>query len=129
MRDPAYNYRKFFRYPIKIYQLGKGEKALVFSKGVEIRQILISLLIVLIFYLFRNYINMVLPGQLQLAFYVVLPWIIAGQICRSKLDGKRLDRFFIQYFIYLFTGKHQYSSLKPVYVKQLKEPQQYERLR
>jgi hypothetical protein len=127
LRSEAYSYRKFFKYPLKIWKIGKGEKSLVFSKGIEIRQIVVSVLIFGFFFLFRGSINQVLPTTLQLAFYAVLPWIIAGAICRSKLDGKRLDRFFIGYFRYLFTKQFSYSSQKCVYQPQMKKAQSYER--
>ncbi|KON83502.1 hypothetical protein AF332_27490 [Sporosarcina globispora] len=127
MRSEAYSYRKFFKYPLKIWKIGKGEKSLVFSKGIEIRQIVVSILIFGFFFLFRGSINQVLPTTFQLAFYAVLPWMIAGVICRSKLDGKRLDRFFIGYFRYLFTKRFCYSSHRPVYQPQMKKSQSYER--
>lgn len=127
MRSQAYSYRKFFKYPLKIWKIGKGEKSLVFSKGIEIRQMVVSVLIFGFFFLFRGSINQVLPTTLQLAFYAVLPWMIAGAICRSKLDGKRLDRFFIGYFRYLFTKRFSYSSHKCVYQPQMKKTQSYER--
>ncbi|HER2169557.1 TPA: hypothetical protein VJS58_001850, partial [Streptococcus pyogenes] len=101
--------------PLKIWKIGKNEKSLVFSKGIEIRQIMVALVLFSVFFLFRGSINRVLPTTLQLAFYAVLPWMIAGAICRSKLDGKRLDRFFIGYFRYLYTKRFSYSSHKPVY--------------
>jgi hypothetical protein len=112
---------------LKIWKIGKGEKSLVFSKGIEIRQMVVSVLIFGFFFLFRGSINQFLPTTLQLAFYAVLPWMIAGAICRSKLDGKRLDRFFIGYFRYLFTKQFSYSSHKPVYQSQMKKAQSYER--
>lgn len=127
MRSEAYSYRKFFKYPLKIWKIGKNDKSLVFSKGIEIRQIVVSVLIFGFLFLFRGGINQILPTTLQLAFYAVLPWMIAGAICRSKLDGKRLDRFFIGYFRYLFTKKFSYSSGKPVYQPQMKKAQTYER--
>ncbi|PEC50963.1 hypothetical protein COJ46_01620 [Bacillus sp. AFS077874] len=127
MRSQAYSYRKFFKYPLKIWKIGKGEKSLVFSKGIEIRQIMVSGLIFGFFFLFRGGINQILPTTLQLAFYAVLPWMIAGAICRSKLDGKRLDRFFIGYFRYLFMKRFSYSNGKSVYQPQMKKAQVYER--
>ncbi|PAL08018.1 MULTISPECIES: TcpE family conjugal transfer membrane protein [Peribacillus] len=127
MRSAAYSYRKFFKYPLKIWKIGKNEKSLVFSKGIEIRQIMVALVLFSVFFLFRGSINQVLPTTLQLAFYAVLPWMIAGAICRSKLDGKRLDRFFIGYFRYLYTKRFSYSSHKPVYQPQMKKAQSYER--
>jgi TcpE family len=127
LRSAAYSYRKFFKFPLKIWKIGKGEKSLVFSKGIEIRQILVSVLIFGFFFLFRGSINKVLPTTLQLAFYAVLPWMIAGAICRSQLDGKRLDRFFMGYFRYLLTKRYSYSSHKPVYKPQMKKAQRYER--
>ncbi|PEL13868.1 TcpE family conjugal transfer membrane protein [Bacillus sp. AFS017336] len=127
MRSQAYSYRKFFKYPLKIWKIGKGEKSLVFSKGIEIRQIIVSVLIFGFFFLFRGSINQVLPTPLQLAFYAVLPWMIAGAICRSKLDGKRLDRFFIGYFRYVFTKRFSYSNGKCVYQLQMKKAQSYDR--
>lgn len=127
MRSAAYSYRKFFKYPMKIWKIGKGEKSLVFSKGIEIRQIIVAVLIFGFFFLFRGSINQLLPTTLQLAFYAVLPWMIAGAICRSKLDGKRLDRFFIGYFRYLYNKRFSYSSHKPVYQLQMKKAQSYER--
>jgi TcpE family len=107
--------------------VGKGEKSLVFSKGIEIRQIIVAVVIFGFFFLFKGSINEVLPTTLQLAFYAVLPWIIAGAICRSRLDGKRLDRFFIGYFRYLYHKRFSYSSDKPVYQPQMKKAQSYER--
>ncbi|KMY41487.1 TcpE family conjugal transfer membrane protein [Peribacillus loiseleuriae] len=128
MRAAAYSYRKFFKYPLKIWKIGKSEKSLVFSKGIEIRQIIVSLFLFGVFFLFRGSINQVLPTTLQLAFYAVLPWMIAGAICRSKLDGKRLDRFFIGYFRYMYNRRFSYSSHKPVYQPQMKKAQSYERI-
>jgi TcpE family len=127
LRSEAYSYRKFFKYPLKIWKIGKGEKSLVFSKGIEIRQIIVAVLIFGFLFLFRGEINQVLPTTLQLAFYAVLPWLMAGAICKSRLDGKRLDRFFIGYFRYLFTKRFSYSSHKPVYQPQMKKAQSYER--
>ena len=127
MRSRAYSYRRFFKYPLKIWKIGKGEKSLVFSKGIEIRQIIVAVLLFGVLFLFRGAINQVLPTTLQLAFYAVLPWLIAGAICRSKLDGKRLDRFFIGYFRYLYNKRFSYSSHKPVYQPQMKKAQSYER--
>ncbi|MEH6908407.1 TcpE family conjugal transfer membrane protein [Neobacillus drentensis] len=127
MRSEAYSYRKFFKYPLKIWKIGKGEKSIVFSKGIEIRQIVVAILIFGLLFLFRGSINQVLPTALQLAFYAVLPWMIAGTICRSRLDGKRLDRFFIGYFRYLFTKRFSYCSYKPIYQPQMKKAQSYER--
>ncbi|MEH7451191.1 TcpE family conjugal transfer membrane protein [Gottfriedia acidiceleris] len=127
MRSQAYSYRKFFKYPLKIWKIGKGEKSFVFSKGIEIRQIIVSVLIFGFFILFRGSINQVLPTTLQLAFYAILPWMIAGAICRSKLDGKRLDRFFIGYFRYLFSKRFIYGNDKCVYQPQMKKAQTYER--
>jgi hypothetical protein len=112
---------------LKIWKIGKGEKSLVFSKGIEVRQILVAFLLFGLLFLFRGRINQILPTTLQLAFYVVLPWMIAGAICRSRLDGKRLDRFFIGYFRYLFNKRFSYSSHKPVYQPQMKKEQSYER--
>jgi hypothetical protein len=129
LRSAAYSYRKFFKYPLKIWKIGKGEKSLVFSKGIEIRQIIVAILIFGIFFLFRGSINQLLPTALQLAFYAVLPWLIAGAICRSKLDGKRLDRFFIGYFRYLYNKRFSYSSHKPVYQPQMKKAQSYEQFK
>jgi hypothetical protein len=114
---------------LKIWKIGKGEKSLVFSKGIEIRQIIVALLIFGIFFLFRGSINQLLPTALQLAFYAVLPWLISGAICRSKLDGKRLDRFFIGYFRYLYNKRFSYSSHKPVYQPQMKKAQSYEQFK
>ncbi|WP_347553002.1 TcpE family conjugal transfer membrane protein (plasmid) [Pseudalkalibacillus hwajinpoensis] len=127
MRAESYSYRKFFNYPLKIWKIGKGEKSLVFSKGVEIRQILLAFFLFGILFLFRGSINAILPTALQLAFYAMLPWMIAGAICRSRLDGKRLDRFFIGYFRYLHNKRFSYSSYKPVYQPQMKKVQSYER--
>jgi TcpE family len=127
LRTDAYSYRKFFKYPLKIWKLGKGEKSLVFSKGIEIRQIIMTVLIFGFLFLFKDSINHILPTTLQLAFYAVLPWLIAGGICKSRLDGKRLDRFFIGYFRYLFTKRYSYSSQKSVYQPQMKKAQSYER--
>jgi TcpE family len=127
LRSQAYSYRKFFKYPLKIWKIGKGEKSLVFSKGIEIRQIIVAVLIFGFLFLFRGEINQVLPTTLQLAFYAVLPWLMAGAICKSRLDGKRLDRFFIGYFRYLFTKRFSYSNHKPVYQPQMKKVQYYER--
>ncbi|KKI92174.1 hypothetical protein WQ54_10800 [Bacillus sp. SA1-12] len=127
MRSAAYNYRKFFKYPLKIWKIGKGEKSLAFSKGIEIRQIIVSFLIFGLLFLFREGINQILPTTLQLAFFAVLPWMIAGAICRSKLDGKRLDRFFIGYFRFLYNKRFTYSNHKPVYQPQIKKAQSYER--
>jgi hypothetical protein len=129
LRSAAYSYRKFFKYPLKIWKIGKGEKSLVFSKGIEIRQIIVAVLIFGIFFLFRGSINQLLPTTLQLAFYAVLPWLIAGAICRSKLDGKRLDRFFIGYFRYLYNKRFSYSNHKPVYQQQMKKAQSYEQFK
>ncbi|MGP4079169.1 TcpE family conjugal transfer membrane protein [Pseudalkalibacillus sp. R45] len=127
MRSGAYNYRKFFKYPLKIWKFGKGDKSLVFSKGIEIRQIIVAVFLFGLLCLFRGTLNEVLPTTLQVAFYAVLPWIIAGAICRSRLDGKRLDRFFIGYFRYLYNRRFSYSSHKPVYQPQMKKAQSYER--
>jgi len=129
LRSGAYNYRKFFKYPLKIWKIGKGEKSLVFSKGIEIRQIIVAVLIFGLLFLFRGSINQLLPTTLQLAFFAVLPWMIAGMICRSKLDGKRLDRFFIGYFRYLYSKRNSYSSHKPVYQPQMKKAQSYEQFK
>jgi hypothetical protein len=129
LRPAAYSYRKFFKHPLKVYNLGKGSRAIVFSKGIEIRQIIVSILIFGVFFLFRESINGVLPTTLQLAFYAVLPWMIAGAICRCNLDGKRLDRFFSGYFRYLYNKRFSYSSHKPVYQPQMKKVQSYERFR
>lgn len=129
MRSGAYNYRKFFKYPLKIWKIGKGEKSLVFSKGIEIRQIIVTVLIFGLLLLFRGSINQLLPTTLQLAFYAVLPWMIAGMICRSKLDGKRLDRFFIGYFRYLYSKRYSYSNHKPVYQRQMNKAQSYEQFK
>jgi len=114
---------------LKIWKIGKGDKSLVFSKGIEIRQIIVAVLIFGFLFLFRGSINQILPTTLQLAFYAVLPWMIAGAICRSKLDGKRLDRFFIGYFRYLYNKRFSYSSHKPVYQPQMKKAQSYERFK
>ncbi|HEO2443891.1 TPA: hypothetical protein VAP34_002099 [Streptococcus agalactiae] len=127
MRPAAYSFRKFFRYPLKLWKIGKGDFAFTFSKGVEIRQIIVTAIIFGVLFLFRERINQVLPTTLQLAFYVVLPWMIAGAICRLKLDGKRLDRFFIGYFRYLYNKRFSYSSHKPVYQPQMKKGQSYEK--
>ncbi|WP_408008243.1 TcpE family conjugal transfer membrane protein [Pseudalkalibacillus sp. A8] len=127
LRSGAYNYRKFFKYPLKIWKFGKGDKSLVFSKGIEIRQIIVAVFLFGLLFLFRGTINEVLPTTLQVAFYAVLPWIIAGAICRSRLDGKRLDRFFIGYFRYLYNRRFSYSSHKPVYQPQMKKAQSYDR--
>ncbi|MGO4974612.1 hypothetical protein SRCM101294_00766 [Bacillus amyloliquefaciens] len=127
MRPAAYSFRKFFRYPLKLWKIGKGDFAFTFSKGVEIRQIIVTTIIFGVLFLFRERINQVLPTTLQLAFYVVLPWMIAGAICRLKLDGKRLDRFFIGYFRYLYNKRFSYSSHKPVYQPQMKKAQSYEK--
>ncbi|MCT6515659.1 conjugal transfer protein [Bacillus subtilis] len=127
MRPAAYSFRKFFRYPLKLWKIGKGDFAFTFSKGVEIRQIIVTAIIFGVLFLFRERINQVLPTTLQLAFYVVLPWMIAGAICRLKLDGKRLDRFFIGYFRYLYNKRFSYSSHKPVYQPQMKKAQSYEK--
>ncbi|MEW9673513.1 TcpE family conjugal transfer membrane protein [Ammoniphilus sp. 3BR4] len=129
MRSRAYTYRKFWKNPLKLYNLGKGEKGLIISKGVEIRQILVALLIFGILFLFRGTIGSFLPTTLEFAFYAVLPWMIAGALCKSKLDGKRLDRFFLGYLRYLFHRRFQYSSHKPVYQPQMKKGQSYERFR
>ncbi|MGM0867584.1 MAG: TcpE family conjugal transfer membrane protein [Bacillota bacterium] len=129
MRSEAYSYRKFFKYPLKMWKVGKGEKSLVFSKGIEIRQILVAALIFGVLFLFRNSINQLLPTTLQLAFYAVLPWMMAGAICKSRLDGKRLDRFFMGYIRYVFTKRFSYSSQKCVYQPQMKKAQSYERFR
>ncbi|WP_260412327.1 conjugal transfer protein [Alkalihalobacillus sp. TS-13] len=128
MRSGAYNYRKFFKYPLKIWKFGKGDKSLVFSKGIEIRQIILAVFLFGLLFPFRETINEVLPTTLQVAFYAVFPWIIAGAICRSRLDGKRLDRFFIGYFRYLYNRRFSYSSHKPVYQPQMKKTQSYERI-
>ncbi|MMZ58518.1 TcpE family protein [compost metagenome] len=129
MRSGAFSYRKFWKYPIKIYQLGKGKVSITFSKGIELRQMAVSAIIILIFVMFRKVINAFLPGTLQLAFYAILPWVIAGALCRTKMDGKRLDRFLLQSILYLFSRRTCYSSYKPVYLKQMKKPQKYEPLR
>jgi hypothetical protein len=127
LRSGAYSYRKIFKYPLKIWKIGKSDKSLVISKGIEIRQIIVAVLIFGFFFLFRGSINQILPTTLQLAFYAVLPWMIAGAICRSRLDGKRLDRFFIGYFRYLYNKRFSYSSDKPIYQPQMKKAQSYER--
>lgn len=127
MRPAAYSFRKFFKYPLKLWKIGKGDFAFTFSKGVEIRQIIVTTIIFGVLFLFRERINQVLPTTLQLAFYVVLPWMIAGAICRLKKDGKRLDRFFIGYFRYLYNKRFSYSSHKPVYQPQMKKAQSYEK--
>ncbi|WP_445491560.1 TcpE family conjugal transfer membrane protein [Niallia sp. 03133] len=129
MRPASYSYRKFFHYPLKIWKIGRGDKSLVFSKGIEIRQILLAALLLGVLLLFRASINAVLPKTLQLAFYLILPWMIAGGITRSKLDGKRLDRFFLGLFRYLYNKRYSYSSDKPLYQPQMKQVQSYEKFR
>jgi hypothetical protein len=129
LRQGAYSYRKFFKYPLKIWKIGKGEKSIVFSKGIEIRQIIVALFLFGVLFLFRGSINQLLPSSLQLAFYLVLPWMVSGAICRSKLDGKRLDRFFAGYFRYLYNKRFTYSSQKYVYQPQMKKAQSYETFR
>jgi TcpE family len=124
-RRSAYSYRKLWRYPIKVYSLGKGEKGLVFSKGIEIRQIIVALLILGSMLLFRDSIDTFLPGSIKLAFYLVTPWVLSGLICSARLDGKRLDRFFIGYFHYLSDRKNRYSSGRRVLGQQEKN-QRYE---
>ncbi|MGA9286794.1 MAG: TcpE family conjugal transfer membrane protein [Anaerobacillus sp.] len=127
MRGESYSYRKFFHYPLKIWKIGKGEKSIVFSKGIEIRQIILAFFLFGVLFLFRDQINAVLPTALQLAFYAILPWMVAGAVCRSRLDGKRLDRFFTGYLRYLYTKRYSYSNHKPVYQPQMKKVQSYER--
>jgi TcpE family len=106
----SYSYRKMWRYPIKVYSLGKGDRGLVFSKGIEIRQILVALLLLSILLLFRNTLSSLLPSSLTLAFYTVVPWMTSGLLCRARLDGKRLDRFLTGLFRYTVHKKESYCS-------------------
>jgi hypothetical protein len=128
VRQDAYSYRKFFKYPIKIYTLGNSQdKQLVFSKGIELRQIIVAALLFLVLFAFRNVVNSVIPSALQLATYVLLPWFVSGWLCKRKLNGKRIDHFFRDYLFYLLRYRHtRYADGKAVYDRQMKKKQQYE---
>jgi TcpE family len=106
----SYSYRKMWRYPIKVYSLGKGDRGLVFSKGIEIRQIVVALLLLGILLLFRNTLSSLLPSSLTLAFYTVIPWMTSGLLCRARMDGKRLDRFLTGLLRYTFHKSESYCS-------------------
>ena len=129
MRREAYSFRKFFKYPIKIYSIGGNDSKITFSRGIELRQIIVATLLLGIFLLFRHVINTFLPVTLQFAFYLVLPWLLAGAIFKKPLDGKRIDQFFIQYFRYLFKKNTRYSNSKSVCYSQLKKIQKYESIK
>ncbi|WP_157831183.1 TcpE family conjugal transfer membrane protein [Bacillus sp. BA3] len=125
MREKARCYRKLWKKPITIHKLGKGEMALTFSKGLEVRQIVVALLILSVIAIFHKSINSIIPFQFQLAVYGLVPWFLAGWICNLRLDGKRLDRAILGYLKFLHNRRYSYSSNKAVYQPQMKKKQSY----
>lgn len=125
MREKAHCYRKFWRKPITIHKLGKGDVSLTFSKGVEIRQLFVGFLILLILLLFKDFINPYIPGMFKVGFYVAIPFLLSGWIFKSNKSGKRMDRYFFGLIRYSYNRKYSYSSGKAVYRKQLDFKQSY----
>ncbi|MBT2668643.1 hypothetical protein J7J00_24750 [Bacillus sp. ISL-4] len=125
MREKARCYRKLWKKPITIHKLGKGDMALTFSKGIQVRQILVALLILSVIAFFHKSINSIIPFQFQLVVYGLVPWMLAGWICKQNVNGKRLDRFFLGYFKFLYYRRYSYSSNKAVYQPQMKKKQSY----
>lgn len=125
VRDKAYCYRKLWRKPITIHKLGKGDVSLTFSKGIEVRQIIVALLFFIILLQFRNVINGFLPSAFTASVYILIPSFLSIWICKQNVNGKRLDRFFLGYFRYLYNRRFSYSSGKAVYKRQMQEKQSY----
>lgn len=99
--------------------------ALTFSKGIEVRQILVALLILSVIAIFHKSINSIIPFQFQVVVYGLVPWMLAGWICKQNVNGKRLDRFFLGYFKFLYNRRYSYSNNKAVYQPQMKKKQSY----
>lgn len=125
MRGKAHCYRKFWRKPLTIHKLGKGDVSVTFSKGLEIRQIVVGFLFFLILICFRGFFNQYISGMFVLAFYTLIPFFLAKFICGMNIEGKRLDRFFLGLIRYMYNRKYSYSSGKAVYRKQLDKAQSY----
>lgn len=125
--EKAYCYRKLWRKPITIHKLGKGDMALAFSKGLEVRQIIVALLIFAFFLLFRKQINLIVGGMWRTAFYALIPWLVAGWLVKKNVDGKRLDRYILGSLSFFYNRRFSYSSFKPVYDPQMERPQSYEK--
>lgn len=113
MSEKSYSYRKLWRKPIMIHKIFKGEHALIFSKGLELRQIVVAILIFGFFLLFHK-IFFFVPRSCMLALYVGVPWLLAGKIVRSNVDGKRIDRYLLGYIHSKRTKKIVYSNFKPI---------------
>lgn len=129
MRSKAHCYRRFWRKPITIHKLGKGDVSLTFSKGIEIRQLLVGFLIFLILLLFSDIFNPYIPGMFKIAFYFLIPVFLSKWIFQANKTGKRLDKHLIGLIRYWYNGKCSYSSGKPVYRKQLDYKQSYSKFK
>jgi hypothetical protein len=120
MNEKAYSYRKLWKKPIMIHRIFKGEHALIFSRGLELRQIIVAILIFGILFLFHNVLAFI-PKAFMLALYVGIPWLLAGHIVKSNVDGKRIDRYLKGYIHSVRNRKIVYSSFEPVHKKELKK--------
>lgn len=117
MSEKSYSYRKLWKRPIMIHKIFKGEWALVFSRGLELRQFIVAALISLPLLFFHSFV----PWPFWLVTYAGIPWLLAGRIVKSNVDGKRIDRYTWGYIHSIRTRKIIYNGDKPIHKSELKK--------
>lgn len=90
------NYNKVYTLEQKIYTLGNWR----LPNPVEmVPAIAFVTMATTMFIINRSIVKIPIPGPIQ---YVILPYLIASKITKTKKDGKKLFKYYMDYVTYLF---------------------------
>ncbi|MGR6342661.1 TcpE family conjugal transfer membrane protein [Priestia megaterium] len=116
MRKQAMSYGVLFKYPPKIYKINE----FVFSKGLELRQIIGYIVLEIIIFFFRNTtpfeLLRTLPFALWITAWLVTPWYLAGLLLKISTEGKTIFHYTLSHFKFVFLKK-EYVKFRPLEVR------------
>lgn len=124
-----FNYTKFFKYPIKIYRIGKLE----FANGVELRKLLFGSTVFVITLAILTYIALI-GGRTTVNFFidnwikitVIVPMVSIFIAFSFKYDNKPINRFFIDRYRFYRHKNKVIENFRVIDDSQYQKPLQYE---
>lgn len=123
------NFTREYKYPIKIYNVGKLE----FSNGIEVRKLIASAIsiaiMILVFVVLGLKVNpKILSFFLKnwLIILVLVPLGITSIFFSLSFENKGIVRFFKDRILYLFYRNKQYEHFIEVPVKQVENELKFE---
>lgn len=91
------NYNKVYTLEQKIYTIGNWN---IPTGPVEMLPAAVFLgLAFTLFIINRSIVKIPIPAAIQ---YLIIPYYVANKITKTKKDGKKLFKYYIDYFEYLF---------------------------